>query len=162
MAKTTDMLESPLNAVFPPTSWLWERHLDGHSESGASLMGTDPEVAEAPHGWLSLRGAWCPCSLPVMLCVLDTSPLFSHVLQWIWRNTKTPHPRPLITSTNCSFLSVLLFFVLAKHPSKTKTSRTASFNAQFQRLQFLVTGICVPEPTADGAVRRMSWQTGNK
>lgn len=146
MPKT--MLESPLNAVFLPFHDSWRNTLMGTQNQGLSLMGTDPGVAVAPQGWLSLSGAWGPCSLPVMLCVLDILPLFSHVLQWIWRDTKTPHPRPLITSTNCSFLSKLLFFVLAKHPNKTKTSRTTSFSTQFHRLRFLVTGFCVSGPTA--------------
>lgn len=139
------MLESPLNAVFLPLHDPGRNTLMGTQNQGLFLMGTDPGGAAAPHGWLSLSGAWCPRSLTVMLCVLDTLPLFSRVLQWIWRDRKTPHlrplfffffffsPRPLITSTNCSFLSELLFFVLAKHPNKTKKSRTTSFSAQFQR-----------------------------
>lgn len=141
------ILESPLNAVFLPLHDCGRNTLMGTQNQGLSLMGTDPEVAAAPHGWLSLGGAWCPCSLPVMLCSGHLAFVLS-CLQWIWRNTKTPQPRPLISSTNCSFICVLLFFVLAKHSNKTKTSRTASFSAQFQRLRFLVTGNCVPEPTA--------------
>lgn len=160
MAKTTDHAGIPAECSVSPTSWPWEKHLDGHSESRAFLNGNrswgccgSTRMTKSQWSMVSMQSdshALCSGHLAfVLLCFTvdlkrqkDSSPQASFFLFFSFS------PRPLITSTNCSFLSELLFFVLAKHPNKTKKSRTTSFSAQFQRLQFLVTGICVPGPTA--------------
>lgn len=168
MAKTTDHAGIPAECSVSPTSWPWERHLDGHSESRAFLNGNRSRGCCG--STQMTKSQWSVVSTQSASHALCSGPL-AFVLSCFTVDLKRQKDSSPQASYNLHQLLIsfrVAFLCVGQTPKQNKDKQNYFFQCTVSKASVLGDwNLCSwahswAEQYSDGAVRRMSWQTGSK